>query len=390
MKDGFYLAISDSNLKVAPHTIIRDISIRKENVRVMKVPLSQLAELTRGVLVGDPNCVIEKTAPLHTADSLSITFAEKPEKLDWNSVTNARAVVVPKNVVVAIPERFALLKVDDVKAAFEAIAAFFHPKRTLVRQGVSDKAYVSESATLGADVTIAPFASIGDDVVIGDGAVVHSGVTIMPGSSIGSHTVLFPNVVVYENCTIGSNCILHANCVIGAYGFGYDSSSGEHILAAQYGSVTIGDAVEIGACATIDRGAYDATVIGEGTKIDNHVMIAHNCKIGKRNLLCASVGVAGSVTTGDYVVMAGRVGVRDHLQIGAGATLGAMAGVMANVPAGARIVGIPATPEKEQMRKQVALAKLPETQKELRAMKKDLARALARLDALESKSDDER
>ena len=119
-------------------------------------------------------------------------------------------------------------------------------------------------------------------------------------------------------------------------------------------------------------------------------MIAHNCKIGKRNLLCASVGIAGSVTTGDYVVMAGRVGVRDHLQIGSGATLGAMAGVMTNVPSGARIVGIPATPEKEQMRKQVALAKLPETQKEVRALKKELEQALARLDALEGKSGDER
>ncbi len=356
----------------------------------MKVLLSQLAELTQGDLVGDPNCVIEKTSPLHTADSRSITFAEKPEKLDWNFATNARAVVLPRSYEIRLPERFAILKVDDVKTAFEAIAALFHPKRALSHSGVSDRAYVAASATLGANVSIAPFASIGDDVVIGDGAVLHSGVTIMPGASIGANTVVFPNVVVYENCSIGANCILHANCVIGAYGFGYDSSSGEHILAAQYGSVVIEDNVEIGACATIDRGAYDATLIGEGTKIDNHVMIAHNCKIGKRNLLCASVGIAGSVTTGDYVVMAGRVGVRDHLQIGSGATLGAMAGVMTNVPSGARIVGIPATPEKEQMRKQVALAKLPETQKEVRALKKELEQALARLDALEGKSGDER
>ena len=153
-----------------------------------------------------------------------------------------------------------------------------------------------------------------------------------------------------------------------AYGFGYESSTGVHVLASQYGNVVVEDNVEIGACATIDRGAYDSTRIGEGTKIDNHVMIAHNCQIGKRNMICASVGIAGSVTTGDYVVMAGQVGVRDHLKIGSGAIIGAMAGVMLNVPEGAKIVGIPATPEREQMRKQVALSKLPDALKEVKRL----------------------
>ncbi len=348
----------------------------------MIAQLSQLAEMVNGVLVGS-DCVIERTAPLHTADERSLTFAEKPEKFDWNAATRARAVVLPESSNVQLPERYSVIKVDNPKAAFEKIVEFFHPKRAPLAPGVSPLAYVSPTAKLGEDVAIAPFAYVGDDCVVGDRAVLHAGVVLMPGSSVGRDSTLFPHATLYENCSVGANCILHANCVVGAYGFGYDSSTGEHRLAAQFGAVRIEDGVELGACATIDRGAYDDTVVGEGSKIDNHVMIAHNCKIGKRNMICASVGVAGSVTTGDYVVMAGRVGVRDHVKIGRGATLGAMAGVMTDVPEGARIVGIPATPEKEQMRKQAALAKLPETQKEVRALRKELNAILDRLAALD-------
>ena len=126
----------------------------------------------------------------------------------------------------------------------------------------------------------------------------------------------------------------------------------------------------VGAGTTIDRGTYGSTVIGEGTKIDNLVMVAHNCRIGRHNMLCAQVGIAGSTTTGDYVVMAGQAGVRDHVHVGAGAMLGAKAGVMHDVPDGARVVGIPATPEREQMVKQAVLSRLPEMRQRLKKLQR--------------------
>jgi UDP-3-O-[3-hydroxymyristoyl] glucosamine N-acyltransferase len=138
--------------------------------------------------------------------------------------------------------------------------------------------------------------------------------------------------------------------------------------------VEIGEDVEVGACTTIDRGTYGATVIGDGTKIDNQVMIAHNCRIGRHNVICSQVGIAGSTTTGDYVVMAGQVGVRDHVHIGEGATLGAKAGVMNDIPAGAAYVGIPATPERQQLLIQAACMKLPELKKQLRALQQAVTR----------------
>jgi UDP-3-O-[3-hydroxymyristoyl] glucosamine N-acyltransferase len=157
--------------------------------------------------------------------------------------------------------------------------------------------------------------------------------------------------------------------VIGAYGFGYKLADGRHARTAQLGYVEIGDDVEIGANTTIDRGTYRATVIGEGTKIDNQVMIAHNCRIGRHNMICSQVGVAGSTTTGDYVVMAGQVGVRDHVRIGEGAVLGAKAGVSADVPAHTHVFGCPAIPEREQKIQFAAISKLPDMRRQLKALR---------------------
>jgi UDP-3-O-[3-hydroxymyristoyl] glucosamine N-acyltransferase len=232
---------------------------------------------------------------------------------------------------------------------------------------------------LGKNVTVHPFATIGDDVVIGDGATIHSGVHILPGSRIGENVTIFANAVLYENTLVGPRCIIHANAVLGAYGFGYGFADGRHVLSAQLGNVTLGADVEVGAGTTIDRGTYGPTSIGDGTKIDDQVMVAHNCRIGRHNMLCSQVGIAGSTTTGDYVVMAGQVGVRDHVHIGDRAVLGAMAGVTNDVPDGSRMIGIPATPERDQKLKQAAFSKLPEMRREMKKLQRLATRIAEKL-----------
>jgi UDP-3-O-[3-hydroxymyristoyl] glucosamine N-acyltransferase len=333
----------------------------------MQATLAELAALVGGQLVGDGRLPIIGAATLQDAGPGEITLVDQSDKRRLLATSRAAAAVVPRDCA---EPGLPAIRVEDVHAAFAAIVRHFSPPRESTRQGVSPLAAVDPTATIGKDVDIHPFASIGPGATVGDGSTIHSGVHVMAGSQIGAGTTIFPNAVLYENTIVGPRCVIHANAVLGAWGFGYTTAAGRHVLSAQLGNVVLGADVEIGAGTTIDRGTYGPTVIGEGTKIDDLVMVAHNCRIGRHNMLCSQVGVAGSTTTGDYVVMAGQVGVRDHVHIGHRAVLGAMAGITNDVPDDARMIGIPATPEREQKIKQAAWSKLPEMRRQLKHLQR--------------------
>lgn len=331
----------------------------------MAMRLSELVSLVGGTLHGSVDPPITGAAVLGEAVPGQITFIDHADKAARLRESTAAAAVVPSGVVI---DSMPTIEVADVHEAFTAIVLTFRPARERVRGGISPLAQISPTARIAADVEIGPGAIVGDEVQIGAGTTLHTGAQIMAGCRIGQHCVLYPNVTLYEDTLVGDHCVLHAGVVLGGFGFGYRLVAGRHQLTAQLGHVRVEDHVEIGANSTVDRGGYGATVIGEGTKIDNQVQIGHNCRIGRHNLICAQVGIAGSTTTGDYVVMAGQVGVRDHVHIGKGSVLGAMAGVINDVPEGARMIGIPATPERDQKVKQAAFAKLPEMRKDLKAL----------------------
>ncbi len=333
----------------------------------MQATLAELAALVNGSLLGDGRLVIRGAATLRDARPGEITLADGQERNRRLADCRATALVVPSTF---LPEGLPAIQVDDVHRAFSAICGYFHHQRPQKRTGLSPLAVVSPTAKLARDVHVHPLATIGDDVEIGAGSTIHSGVHVMAGSQIGQDVTIFPNAVLYENTIVGPRCVIHAGAVLGAYGFGYEFVEGRHQISPQLGNVVLGPDVEIGAGTTVDRGTYGPTVIGEGTKIDDLVMVAHNCRIGRHNMLCSQVGIAGSTTTGDYVVMAGQVGVRDHVHIGNRAVLGAMAGVSNDVPDGYRMIGIPATPEREQKIKQAALSKLPEMRRQLRQLQR--------------------
>jgi UDP-3-O-[3-hydroxymyristoyl] glucosamine N-acyltransferase len=331
----------------------------------MATRLADIAELVGGTLLGDGQLQITGAAALADALGSDITLIDTRERADKLSPPVAAAAIVPRGVA---PRGIAVIQVDDVHAAFATVVGHFRSLRPRQRIGVSGKATISLSARLDADVDVYPGATIGDDCEIGTGSTIHAGAHIMAGCKLGDHVTVFPNAVLYDNTIVGPRSIIHACAVLGANGFGYKLVDGRYQLAGQLGWVELGADVEVGAGATIDRGTYGPTTVGEGTKIDNQVMIAHNCRIGRHNMLCSQVGIAGSTTTGDYVVMAGQVGVRDHVHIGARAVLGAMAGVINDVPDGVTMIGIPATPERDQKVKQAALAKLPELRRQLKAL----------------------
>lgn len=333
----------------------------------MSISLAQLAYLVGGQLFGDADVEIIGAATLGTAQEGEITLAGRAELTRELAQSRATAVVVGPDF---LPEGIPCVQVDDAAAAFAAIVAHFRPPRQRTRIGVSPRAFVSPTARLADDVDVYPGAFVGDDVEIGTGSTIHPGVAIMGGCKLGSEVTVFPNAVLYEDTTVGDRSTIHAGAVLGCFGFGYETVEGRHRRCPQLGHVEVRADVEIGACTTVDRGTYGPTVVGEGTKMDNQVMVGHNCRIGNHNILCSQVGIAGSTSTGDYVVMAGQVGVADHVHIGNQSVLGAKAGVMADVPEGVTYLGIPATPERMQKQMVAAYFKLPEMRKQHKVMKR--------------------
>jgi UDP-3-O-[3-hydroxymyristoyl] glucosamine N-acyltransferase len=343
---------------------------------MVEFTLGQLAQLVGGTVERDGGLLIRNAATLDTAQDRDIAFATESKYASAVQASRASAVVVPMNFP-AIDRP--CIRARDARAAFTKIVMCFRPPRPAARVGVCEGASILPSAVIGSHVDIHPGARIADDVRIGSGCQIHANVCIMAGCRIGDDVTIFPGAVLYENTVIGSRVVIHAGSVLGAYGFGYDTVQGRHCRSEQLGFVEVEDDCEIGACTTIDRGTFGRTLIGEGTKIDNLVMIAHNCQIGKHNLICSQVGIAGSSTTGDYVVMAGQVGVPDHVRIGHRAVLGAKSGILRDVPDDTTVLGIPATPERDQLAKQVAFAKLPEMRRQLRELQRVVDRLVAGL-----------
>jgi UDP-3-O-[3-hydroxymyristoyl] glucosamine N-acyltransferase len=351
----------------------------------MQATLFELAELVGGDVIGDGRLLISGASPLCTARSGQITLMDDcTDGKSTGGLTEAAAVVTSRS---RPPLELPAIRVDDVHVAFALIVSHFRPQRHKSRVGVSARAYVSPSAQLEDGVDVHPHATVGDDVRIAAGSTIHAGVQIMSGCTIGRNTTIFSNVVLYEDTVVGDRCVVHANAVLGAWGFGYNQVNNRHELSPQLGNVVLEDDVEVGAGTTIDRGTYGSTIIGEGTKIDDQVMIAHNCRIGKHNMLCSQVGIAGSTSTGDYVVMAGQVGVRDHVHVGDRAVLGAMAGITNNVAEGTRMIGIPATPEREQKIKQAAFTKLPEMRRQLKKLQAKVDRLAERMESPDDRAD---
>lgn len=334
----------------------------------MTIALAEIARMVEGRLVGD-DLPISGAATIVCARPGDITLADKARLAPKLARSQASAVIVGPQFE---PEGIPYITVRDVHAAFARVVKHFHPPRPPKPRGISPAAHVSPSARLADDVQVFPNATIGEDVVIGKGSVIHPGVQIMDGCRIGRGVTIFPNVTLYENTIVGDRVIIHSGVVIGAYGFGYSLAEGKHKLSHQLGYVEIGDDVEIGACSSIDRGTYGPTIIGEGTKIDNQVQIAHNCRIGRHNLFCSQVGMAGSTTTGDYVVIAGQAGIREHVHIGEGAIIGAQSGVMNDIPAGQRVFGFPAIPERDQLLCWATIHKLPAMRRKLLEIERSL------------------
>lgn len=330
--------------------------------------LGELAELCGGRVKGDPSCSIEGFAGADEAGPGKLTFVTS--RIWLNRLAPGSCAIIPPALeeetkglpsIVAAEPRLAFATLLDKLCA---------PVRP--GPGVDAGAVVDPSAKLDSSVHVGAMAYIGPGTKIGPGTVIHPQAHVGKDVVIGSDCTLYPHCYVGWGCKIGDRVTLGPGVSVGYDGFGYHWDGARHVKVPQVGIVVIENDVEIGALSAVDRATLGETVIGEGAKIDNLVMVGHNCKIGRHVILVSQVGLSGRVTIGDGAILAGKVGVKEGVNIGAGVIAGGKTGIAKDVPPGRKIWGVPAREISAWLRMQAYMNKLPELARRLKEMEKKL------------------
>lgn len=318
--------------------------------------LAQLASIGQAEIVsGDPDLMLNDVQPLQAAGAEHLSFLDNKLYVEAFTQSAAGACLCDPNFVDRAPATMAVLSTKEPYRAYARIAQAFYPPEA-VRPGVHPSAHVSAMANLGAGCQIDAGAVVSDGAEIGDGCKIGANSYIGPGVVLGEGCDVGPNVTL-QCALIGKNCVFHPGVRIGQDGFGF-APGAVHLKVPQLGRVVIGDDVDIGANACVDRGTGPDTVIASGSKIDNLVQIGHNVQIGIGCLFPALSGISGSTKIGNYVMMGGATGIAGHLTIGDGARIAAQSGVMRDVEPGQTVAGSPAMPAKEFWRQVAAVKKL--------------------------------
>lgn len=325
--------------------------------------LEQIAKITGGMLTKIADISITRIAPPLLADEHTLALALGEEEIENLARTNAKAALVPLGVNI---DGFTTIEVERPRLAMmKLITMFYEAPET--NEGIHPTAVIHPEAKVGQNVSIGPNVVLAKGAVVGDNTKILSNCYIGNNAIIGNDCFFHPGVNIGDRVKVGNKVILHHGVSLGADGFSFvtenpnnieqarkdgeikDTNAAEHVIFKinSIGSVVIGNNVEIGANTTIDRGTIENTTIGDNTKIDNLVMIGHNCKIGSGCMIVSQVGIAGSCQIGDRVVLAGQAGLADHIKIGDDSIVAAKAGVTKSFPAKSIVVGAPAVPRKE-------------------------------------------
>lgn len=343
----------------------------------MNSSLGDIANLVQGVVLGDDSIHISSLSPIDDILSGSLVFVEGEDNLKIAEASAAAAILVGQAIVHSSKP---LIQVPHPFKAFITLLQHFNPPQK-IKVGVHPTAVLGEGVQLGDQVSVGPYVVIESGSIIGSYSTLKSHIHIGHDVTIGSNTTIHPHVTVYDNCRIGSRVTVHASTVIGSDGFGYTYVDGQHLKVPHVGRVIIEDDVEIGANTAIDRATLGATVIGEGTKIDNLVQVAHSVKLGKHNILCGFTGIAGSTVTGNNVIFAANVGVSDHVRIDDGVVLGARAGVPPNkhLKEGIVYLGSPARPKDLAIKHELSVNRIPLIRKNIKTLTEQVTELKERL-----------
>lgn len=336
---------------------------------------TQIAQKIRGEVIGDGTTTLTGFASAADVRAGELTFADNDEYFKVAEAGPAAAIVVSGALTSATK---VIIRVSNARVAVARLLPMFFPADA-APHGIHPTAAIAASATIDPTAHVGPGCVVGERVKLGARSVLTGGNHLGADTHVGEDVCLHPNVVLYPRTQVGDRVTIHAGSVIGSDGYGYVFDEGRHRKVLQVGHVELHDDVEIGANAAIDRGALGATVIGQGTKIDNLVHIAHNVIIGRHCLVMGQVGFAGSTRLGDYCVIASQSGIAGHLKLGTQATVGAKSGVMRDIPDKGVVLGIPAQPDKQTKRQWIAMQQLPELLKRMRDLEKQVAELSAKV-----------
>ena len=334
----------------------------------MKITPEIIASLIGGKIEGKKDCTISGFAKIEEAKEGDISFIANPKYAHYASTTKASALLVSDSFVAPENLSATLIRVPDPYASLAVLMKNFSSSDR--RHGIEQPSHISEEAELGEGVYVGAFAYIDRGARIGKNAMIYPHAYIGENVEIGEDTIVYPNVTIYAGCKIGNRCIIHSGSVIGADGFGFAPEGEIYRKIPQIGIVVVEDDVEIGANTTVDRATMGETRIGQGTKLDNLIQVAHNVKIGKNNVFAAQAGIAGSTQIGDSNRIGGQVGFAGHIKFGSRCEVGAQSGLNKGYGDDKRVIGYPATDIKTFAQSAVLLRRLPELFRDMEQLKK--------------------
>lgn len=340
---------------------------------MLNLTVTEIAKITGAEAGTHPETAVRALCALEEAHEGGLCYVTSLEKTDLLKDLKASALIVPEEAKGKdLPFNGALLYAKNPEWAFILLMKYVDAQKQKHTSGIHPTAVIGENVTLGANVSVGAYTVLEDGAVIGDNTVIFPQCYIGKNVTVGKNCYIYPQVVIREECVLKDYVILQAGARIGSDGFGFAFHEGRHQKIPQIGNVVIGNDVEVQSNSCIDRAKISSTVIGDNTKIDNLVQIAHNVRVGQSSIMCAQVGVAGTTTIGNGVIAAGQVGIVGHLHIGDGVQMGAQSGIINSIPAGQSYFGYPAGPMKETLKKLAVENKLPEIYKDLKAIKKKL------------------
>jgi len=337
-----------------------------------QLSVAEIAGRLQGRVEGNKEAIITGLAGIREAGEGDLSFIANARYAPAAAVTKAGAVIVAEDWNRSCSAT--MIRVKNPDKAFAETAQWFAPPPVTFQPGIHPSAIVAKSAQIGRDVFIGPCCVIEPDVVIGDRCVIYAGCYIGHGSILGEDGKLYSLVTIREHTRIGKRTIIHSGTVVGSDGFGYVQEGAVRKKIPQIGIVVIGDDVEIGANVAIDRARFGQTRIGNGVKIDNLVMIAHNVVIGDNCVIVSQVGISGSTSIGARTILAGQVGIVGHLEIGADVIIGAQSGVSKNIPPKTYVTGSPAISHEKYLKTNAHIMRLPDLKEKVALMEARLAK----------------